>query len=191
MSKFNPFFLIPDYIYWWRSVLSLNNRNVPQDPKLTGGQTTNAKNISAVRGICPRTRQSVAATPSKQSSWTLPAPGPCSPPPKKVSQHSPQGWADNSSTHSFQNLLSQSPNVTTHYIHQICHRLILSILSSQIYPPNRQVKRVWHRLQKGFQKISKSVGPWPHHRIKWPLIRYTGFFILYIFRSQNSYFEQE
>lgn len=58
-------------------------------------------------------------------------------------------------------------NVIPHYVHQICHGIILTISKSQIYPPKAQGKKERSiDFGKDSERFLKHLGPWPHGRIK-------------------------
>lgn len=74
----------------------------------------------------------------------------------------PQGAAPASPLHLLSRTYRQGQTgIPSHHrsIHQICHRITLTISKSLIYPPQGQGKRKRHRLQKRFRiKISKMCG---------------------------------
>lgn len=157
-------------------MIIFNNRNAPQDPKLTGSQTTDAKPFRQEEASA-QDRPSAAAIPSNQSSGKALAP--CLSASHLNSEANvPPGAAPASPLQVLSRIYRQGhTGIPSHHhsTHQICHRIIVTISNSLIYLPKGQGKRRRHRLQKRFRiKSSKCVEPWPQHWITGSLIRYVG-----------------
>lgn len=160
MSELNPFLLTPNYIYC--GGLHFLMIEVPlRTPNSQEAKPQMQKHCSNKRSL-PQA-QAISVSNSFQ--------------PQRLEITSPWAWSTShlrieANIHPGAELTSppytffpeatfrvtQSPNVITHYIHQMGHGIILTISKSQIYPPKGRSKRMWHRLRKGFRKVSEMCG---------------------------------
>lgn len=159
----DPSFLTPSH-FSWPSFFTINALRIPTHRKL------NLKGISpaAARGGCPPPQASSAAAP----------------PATAAGDHQPLGLSTDPRAKPTGLLCVFLPQATFRVRHgqpvslTVSTRFVTKLLCPfpkvKPNPPKGQGKRMWCKPQKGFRRFPQCVGPWPHYRIKWPLIRSSG-----------------